>query len=326
MEDKKKNSLKSVSVGLAILAFLLSMALIIESIFILTSGSVAFPFNDIAPVPSNKVAVIYVEGTIVTDNIPSGYGYASSNDVIKSLRQAQNDKSIKAIVLRINSPGGTPVAAEEIHSQIEKTRAVKPVVVSMGDMATSAAYFISAPCNKIVANPDTFTGSIGVIWVFENRTAYYGKEGVEYYVAKTGPYKDVGADWRGLSDSEKTYVNDIINESYSRFVDVVSEGRNIPREDVVKIADGRVFTGQKAKQMGLVDEMGGMYDAIDIAAKLGNISGTPDVTYMNEPSLYSLLFGSESSTNAPETYSGLRLSPALEYKGPYQSPYGRLIM
>lgn len=299
----------------------MGVALLAESIFILGSGSISFPFSGLSPVANNKVGVIYVEGEMVTDNVPEGMGYASSTSIVKDLRDAQNDKSIKAIVLRINSPGGTPVAAQEIYSQIEKTRKVKPVVVSMGDMATSAAYYISAPCDRIVANPDSFTGSIGVIWTFQNRSAYYTKEGTEYYVAKSGPYKDVGGDWRGLSESEKSYVNGIINESYERFVLSVAQGRNMSYEDVKKLADGRAYTGAQAKQLGLVDDMGGLYDAIDIAAKMGNVSGSPDVSYLNEPNLYNILFGGQSSNSTMGgTYGAL---PMDTYPG---MPYGRLYM
>ena len=230
----------------------------------------AFPFGGLSTVTSdNQVGVIYVEGQLVTDNVPDGSGYASSVNIVKELRDAQNDKSIKAIVLRVDSPGGTPVAAEEIYSQILKTKTVKPVVVSMGDMATSAAYYISAPCSRIVASPDSFTGSIGVIWTFQNRSEYYSDVGTSYYVAKSGPYKDVGADYRGLNDSEKEYADAIVNEAYDRFVTSVAQGRNMSYDDVKKLADGRAYTGADAQKLGLVDDLGGLYDAIDMAARHG---------------------------------------------------------
>ena len=200
------------------------------------------------------------------------------------MRKATDDNDVKAIVLRINSPGGTPVAAEEIISQINKTRKSKPVVVSMGDMATSAAYFVSSATDRIIADPDTFTGSIGVIWVFKNRTKYYNDEGINFYVAKSGNFKDLGSDWRGLSDDEKDYVQSIINESYNRFVGSVAHGRNLSVDYVRSVADGRIYTGTRAKEMGLVDELGGLYDAVTVAGKLAGIKSRPQIVYMNEPS------------------------------------------
>jgi protease-4 len=232
----------------------------------------------------DKIAVIYVQGQMVADKGSDDGQVACSSDIVKYLRKATDDNDIKAIVLRINSPGGTPVAAEEIISQINKTRKLKPVVVSMGDMATSAAYFVSSSTDRIIADPDTFTGSIGVIWVFKNRTKYYNDEGINFYVAKSGNFKDLGSDWRGLSDDEKDYVQDIINESYNRFVGSVASGRNLSVDYVRSIADGRVYTGTRAREMGLVDELGGLYDAINVAGKLANLKNRAQIVYMNEPS------------------------------------------
>jgi protease IV len=226
--------------------------------------------------------VVYIDGKMVADGSSDGEGVACSSDVVKNLRKATDDRNVKAIVLRVNTPGGTPVAAEEIIYQMNKTRATKPIVVSMGDMATSAGYFVSSNADRIVANPDTFTGSIGVIWVFKNKSKYYGDEGVNYYVAKSGNFKDLGSDWRGLSNDEKDYVQKIINESYTRFITSVAQGRNLSVDYVRSIADGRIYTGSDAKDMGLVDELGGLYDAVNIAANLSGIKGKPDIVYMNE--------------------------------------------
>jgi len=233
---------------------------------------------------AQKIAVIYVEGQMVADKSEdAAKGSAFSSDIVKCMRAATDDPGVKAIVLRVNSPGGTPVAAEEIISQINRTKAVKPVVVSMGDMATSAAYYISSQANRIVANPDTFTGSIGVIWTFKNKSKAYDELGVTVYVAKSGNYKDMGSDWRGLTESEKSYVNAIINESYDRFVYNVAMGRNLPVDKVREIADGRVYTGTTAKSMGLVDDIGGLYDAVAVAKNMSNVKGKATIVYMNEP-------------------------------------------
>lgn len=306
MGEKKTVLRRLLAIAAVLLILCMGIALALETLFILLNGSMAFPFGSLSPVISaDQVGVIYVEGQLVTDNVADGSGYASSVNVVKELRDAQNDKSIKAIVLRVDSPGGSPVAAEEIYSQILKTKAVKPVVVSMGDMATSAAYYISAPCSRIVANPDSFTGGIGVIWTFQNRSEYYSDVGTSYYVAESGTYKDVGADYRGLNDSEKAYAEAIVTEAYGRFVASVAQGRNMSYDDVKKLADGRAYTGAEAQKIGLVDDLGGLYDAIDTAARLGNVSGTPDVIYLNEGSdSKALLAGQGSNSTMTSLYSG----------------------
>lgn len=264
-------------------------ALAIMVILIYAGATHQFSASDnVVKVPGvdhkNKVAVIYVEGQMVSDKTSNAAaGSAFSSDIVKNMRKATDDPNVKAIVLRVNSPGGTPVAAEEIISQIHKTRDVKPVVASMGDMATSAAYYISSQTDRIVANPDTFTGSIGVIWVFQNKSKYYNEDGMSFYIAKSGNFKDLGADYRGLSDGEKEYVQGIINESYDRFVNNVASGRNLSVEKVKSIADGRVYTGSDAKDLGLVDEMGGLYDAINVSKEIAHVKGDVSIVYMNEP-------------------------------------------
>ena len=242
--------------------------------------------------PREKVAVIYVQGPMVTDNIPDGLGYASSEQICRELRAAEKDPFVKAIVLRINSPGGTPAAAQEIVSQIKRTREKVPVVVSMGELAASGAYYISAPVDRIVANPDTMTGSIGVVWVFENKEGYFQEEGLNYTIIKSGEFKDMGAPWRNLTEEEKEYSQEVVMDSYERFIEEIAEGRNISITDVKKLADGRIYLGENAKELGLVDDIGNLYDAIDIAAKMGGISGTPEVDYRNQaPDILGLLFG-----------------------------------
>src|SRR5659263_434759 len=150
-------------------------------------------------ISTGRVEVIYVQGIMLTGSIPTGFGIATSEEITQSLKVANEDESVKAIVLRINSPGGSPAAAEEIVSAMKKIE--KPIVISMGDVAASAAYYISAPADRILANPDTMTGSIGVIWEFQNKSKFYDKEGTSFYIAKSGELKDMGGDWKGLSDA-----------------------------------------------------------------------------------------------------------------------------
>lgn len=259
----------------------------------------------------NRVEVIYVQGVMLTGSIPSGFGVATSEEITNNLKEASKDEGVKAIVMRINSPGGSPAAAEEIVAAMKKID--KPIVVSMGDVAASAAYYISVPAKRIIANPDTITGSIGVIWVFQNRSAFYEKDGTSFYISKSGELKDMGGDWRGLTDEEKKFADQTISEAFGRFVNEVAEGRNISLSKVKDLSDGRVYTGAKAKELGLVDELGNLDDAINIAALLGGIKGEPEVTFANKPSLSRLLFG-EGKTD---------ISRFTSYY--YESPYGRLL-
>ncbi len=262
-------------------------------------------------ISKNRVEVIYVQGVMLTGSIPAGFGIATSEEITKSLKDASEDDGVKAIVMRINSPGGSPAAAEEIVAAMKKIK--KPIVISMGDVAASAAYYISAPADRIIANPDTITGSIGVIWVFQNRSAFYTKDGSSFYISKSGEFKDMGGDWRGLSDEEKRFADQTIAEAYSRFVKEVAEGRNLSLSKVKDIADGRVYTGAKAREIGLVDDFGSLDDAVDVAASLGGILGKPEVTYANKPSLSRLLFGGEK----------IDIARFTSYY--YDSPYGRLL-
>ncbi|MDP2218428.1 MAG: signal peptide peptidase SppA [Methanolobus sp.] len=264
---------------------------------------------------NDKVAVIYVQGTLLTSSIPGGLGYATSEDISANIRKATNDKAVKAIVLRINSPGGSSTAGEEIYTEVKRaSESGIPVVVSMGDVAASAAYHLSAPADLIIANPSTMTGSIGTIWTFQNNSGYYDQEGVEIYVAKSGEFKDMGGSWRGLSDDEKEYANEVVLEVYGHFIQDVADSRRMSLEDVKDLADGRIYTGQKAKELGLVDELGNLYYAINRASELGGIQGEPVVVYMNKPTLSSLLFGSGSDTSAVDQF--------LHYYD--ESPYGQI--
>jgi protease-4 len=295
-------SLRKFALYLAIVFFLL--VIIAGSLFLMLGG------KDFG-ISGNRVEVVYVQGVMLTGSIPSGFGVATSEEITKSLKDASEDDGVKAIVMRINSPGGSPAAAEEIVAAMKKIK--KPIVISMGDVAASAAYYISVPANRIIANPDTITGSIGVIWEFQNRSKFYDKDGTSFYIAKSGDFKDMGGDWRGLSDEEKRYADQTIEEAYGRFVKEVADDRNLSLSKVKDLADGRVYTGAKAKELGLVDEFGSLEDAIDVAASLGGIAGKPEVTYANKPSLSQLLFGGEK----------MGISGFTSYY--YETPYGRLL-
>jgi len=215
--------------------------------------------------PDNHgVAVIRMEGTLVTGEV-SGDGFAASEQVGRELRNAADDPMVEAIVLRVNSPGGTPAAAQEIIGDLDYAKSKKPVVISMGDMATSAAYYVCAHANRIYANPDTFTAGIGVIWIFPDISGWMRREGYNVDIVKSGELKDMGSSSRPITDEERSYAQKIVNSSFEEFITDVLKQRQIARSD---IEDGRILRGADAVKVNIVDELGNLNDAIDGAKRL----------------------------------------------------------
>ena len=212
------------------------------------------------------VKVIRMEGTLSTGNFVSDDSVGSEY-VGDQLREAADDPTVDAIVLRVNSPGGSPAAAEEIISDLDYAKTKKPVVVSMGDMATSAAYYVSAHANEIYADPDTLTGAVGVIWTFSDISGWMNQEGYNVTVVKSGAFKDMGSDSRALSPAEQAYAQQIVNESFQEFIDDVTTQRMIAKSD---IEDGRVIRGADAVKINLVDKLGNLNDAIEGAQELAD--------------------------------------------------------
>ena len=232
------------------------------------------------------VAVVRVEGIIVSGDAPvSPFGTQSSiaysGRVVRHLKWAQDNSSVKAVVLRVDSPGGSVVASNEIWQQM--TAMTKPVVVSMGEMAASGGYYVSAPADQIFANPDTLTGSIGVIAQFLDLSQLLAEYGVAATTVKSGKFKDEGSMFRPMTGEEKAVWQTIIDEAYAGFVTVVADGRGLPVEDVKKVADGRVYTGRQAKELKLVDELGNLPEAVKRAGELGGIAGAPEILEYREP-------------------------------------------
>jgi len=256
---------------------------------IIQSAAIAYIFlssQEISPPPipqRPRIAVVYIQGTLTTG---VAEGYASSDVIVRQLEELRDDGRVKAVILRINSPGGSPAAAQEIVEAVKKLREMKPVIASLGDIATSGAYYIAAPCNLIVASPDTMTGSIGAIWVFEDRSKYYEDEGIEFTVIKSGEMKDMGADWRALTEEEKNYAQKIVDEVFSRFLSTVSTFRNVSKENLIEISDGRVITGEMAKELGLVDDFGNLESCIELASEMLGVEN-PEIIYYNEPKMES---------------------------------------
>jgi protease IV len=205
------------------------------------------------------VAVVRMDGTIVSGDIDDGESIGSEV-VGNQLREAADDPMVEAIVLRVNSPGGTPAGAQEIIGDLEYAKSKKPVVVSMGDMATSAAYYVSSHADRIYADPDTFTAGIGVIWTFSDISSWMKNEGYNVSVVKSGAKKDMGTTSRPLNTEEEAYAQKIVSESFEHFIADVTSQRVIARSD---IEDGRVIRGADAVKLNIVDELGNLNDAID---------------------------------------------------------------
>jgi len=210
------------------------------------------------------VKVIRMEGTLSTGDFSTDDSVGSEY-IGNQLREAADDPTVNAIVLRVDSPGGTPAAAEEIIGDMEYAKTKKPVVVSMGDIDTSAAYYVSAHANKIYADPDTLTGAVGVIWTFTDISGWLNQEGYNITDVKSGAFKDMGTTSRALTPDEQTYAQQIVNESFEEFITDVTTQRMIARSD---IQDGRVIRGADALKINLVDQLGNLNDAIAGAQQL----------------------------------------------------------
>ena len=214
-----------------------------------------------------KVAVVEVEGLII-----------DTADLVQDLQHHQDDPAVRALVVRVNSPGGVVAPTQEVYAAIQRLRrAGKPVVASLGGVAASGGYYIAAATDRIYANPGSLTGSIGVIMQMANVEGLFKKVGVEYLVVKAGEYKDIGNPGRPMSAEERRILQSLLDDVHGQFIEAVAEGRRLPREAVVAFADGRIVSGAQAKALGIVDVLGGLEEAIDGAAQLAGLPPRPKV-------------------------------------------------
>lgn len=220
---------------------------------------------------SDKVAVVRLQGIII-----------DPTEINEQLREVGERDDVKAVVLRIDSPGGAVGPSQEIYGEVKRLSKSKVVVASMGAVAASGGYYAAVASNKIVANPGTITGSIGVIVEFINAEELLNKLGIKGYVVKSGQFKDTGSPLRGMTDAERKYLQEVVNDVNRQFVRAVASGRNLKVEDVEKIADGRIFTGAQAKELGLVDSLGGLADSIVLSAQLAGLKEKPEVVYFEK--------------------------------------------
>jgi len=225
------------------------------------------------------VGIIELKGLIV-----------SSEQILKNLSELRNNSNVKSIVLRIESPGGAVGASQEIYTEVKRTNDLKPVVASMGSMGTSGGYYAALGANSIIANPGTMTGSIGVIVKFPNLEGLYEKIGYRSEVIKSGPLKGIGASDRPLSEEERSLMQDLIDNVYNQFVRDVAAARSIPKETIIELADGRIYSGEQAFEIGLIDNLGNFTDAIALAADLGGLdTKEPQLIYPRSDKKFSLL-------------------------------------
>jgi protease-4 len=233
------------------------------------------------------VAVYYAAGEIVDAASSTGGDQIVGNKVARDLRKLQEDKHVKAVVLRVNSPGGSAFASEQIWKAVSELKKDKPVIVSMGDYAASGGYYISCVADSIVAEPTTLTGSIGIFGMFPNMKGLTDMVGLTFDVAKTNKYSDFGVLTRPMTDSEKTLLQAYIERGYDTFVTRCSDGRGMSKEAIEKIAEGRVWSGAMAKEIGLVDEIGGIDRALEIAAGKAGLDSYTTVEYPEPKSMFS---------------------------------------
>ena len=255
-----------------------------------------------------KVGVIEIKG-VITDAIP----------ILSSIKKFREDESVKAIVLRIDSPGGSVGPSQEVYREIRKTIAKKTIITSMGTIAASGGYYIAAATNGIVASPGTVTGSIGVVVGFANMEKLLKKIGLFPVVVKSGEYKDTGAPHRQMTEDEKRLLQDFVDQIQKQFVAAISKGRKMAPAKIEAIADGRIFCGETAKALGLVDRMGNLEDAIEWAGRLGGIKGKISAIYAQEErfSLIRQLIDSSFKTllnhaAEPALYGGYLYIPAAQ--------------
>lgn len=240
---------------------------------------------------NRRVAVINLTCTIAFNQEMSLLsGGTGTGQTMRDLEQAEKDPSLRAVVIRIDSPGGSAAASQELYAQVLRLKkSGKKVVASFGDIAASGGYYVGVACDRIVANPATTTGSIGVIAQVPNLQELYRKIGVTQQTFKSGAHKDMLSPARPVTPEEAQIMQGIIDDTYDQFVRAVASGRHLPIERVRSLADGRIYTGAQAKRLGLVDELGGLSDAVRLAAKLAGIKGEPEVVEYSRTGLFDFL-------------------------------------
>ncbi|MBI1858761.1 MAG: signal peptide peptidase SppA [Candidatus Melainabacteria bacterium] len=278
MENKKNKK------NIAAIIIIFSIICLIISLFLPSSKTIAtkeltsskssgyFPFKSLhttTPFKDEHISVIRIDGIISDSPSVSLFrDLTSSSTALELIKKVTEDKSSKGLVIRINSPGGTVAASQELYEAIRKAKKEKPVVITMGDIAASGGYYIAAAGDTIFANPGTITGSIGVITSYINVHQLFTMYGLEGVTIKSGKYKDIGSPTRPMTEEERKILQSLLDDSYHQFISDVASGRNIPIEKVSKLAEGLIYTGKQAKNKGLIDFVGDYSKALKHTQKL----------------------------------------------------------
>jgi len=261
--------------GWSPLAIILGLSGLFFFLFLIVSGVMFFSHGGSHGSSGGGAKAIFGNGSVGVIELSGVIN--DSKTFIHKLERFEDEDDIKAIVIHLNSPGGAVAPSQEIYQAVKKSK--KPVIASMSSVAASGAYYVACAAKKIYANPGTITGSIGVIMEFLNLSKLYEWAKVQRYSIKTGKFKDAGAEYRDMTADERALLQGMVDDVLTQFKEAVSTGRKIPIEQVTAIADGRIFSGNQAKKVKLVDELGTLQDAIDDAAKEGGIKGKPNVIY-----------------------------------------------
>ncbi len=256
---------KSTKWFLGVLAFLVVVAFVFLFMIIALIKSSSTRVETVSSGSGDKIAIVELKGVI-----------ESSEDIVRQFKKYAKDRSIRAILLRVNSPGGAVVPSQEIYDEVRKTRdGGKPVIVSMGSLAASGGYYVSCGATRLVANPGSLTGSIGVISEFLQLHNALAKLGIDVRTIKAGKLKDAGSYTKEMTEADQAYFQSLMDDVHRQFIAVVEKERHMSHDRVVELADGRVFTGEQAVEEGLVDTLGTFEDAVKIAAEIAGIHGEP---------------------------------------------------
>lgn len=292
-----------ISGGLLVFAFLILGFFVLLFIAMTEKNSESFRITGLG----KKVAVVELRGPIF-----------ESENIVKQFKKFRDRNDVKAILFRVDSPGGGVVASQEIYEEVKKTRDEgTPVVVSMGSVAASGGYYVSCGADRIVANRGTVTGSIGVISQFLRLDPLLHKVGIEANTIKSGKFKDTGSPFREMTPADKKYFQNLIDNVHRQFIDIVEHERSLKHAKAIEYADGRVFTGEQALKMGLVDTLGTYEDALRIAAEMGGIRGEIEIVKKEErkrPRLFDFLFGEGELSDLLDLKDEIFHQPILQYR------------
>lgn len=300
------------------------ITIIFGALLLGTISSCAVPTS--TSIFGDRIGLLYVEGIIMSGSAGGDLffptGGATSDHIVEVVSQAIDDNGIKALVVRINSPGGSAAASQEIYEIFEDfSDTGRPVIVSMGDIAASGGYYIAAPADEIFANPATLTGSIGVIMQLMNYEGLYDLIGLSENTITSGEFKDIGSGTRPMTGEEEEMLQNMLDQVHDQFKDAVMEGRGFTDEEIDDIATGMIFNGEEAVDLGLIDKLGGLNDALNRAAELANLGDDYTVDHLGEVGLLDELLGELGGVNASNTRNNALAGALGQALGSGQNPF-----